>query len=59
MIFGFYRKNDDNREIIKSQKFTDLNQAVAFFAAMKGLSQEGFLELFTVIPLKRKQDGRF
>ena len=59
MTIGFYRNNDDNREIIKSGEFTDLAQAVEFFAAMKGLSVESFLELFTVIPLKRNPDGRF
>ena len=59
MTIGFYRNNDDNREIVKSGEFTDLAQAVEFFAAMKGLSVESFLELFTVIPLKRSRDGRF
>jgi hypothetical protein len=59
MIFGFYRKNDDNREVIRSQEFTDLNQALDFFSAMKGLTPEAFLELFVIIPLKRRQDGRF
>jgi len=59
MTIGFYRNNDDNREIIKSGNFTDLGQAVEFFAAMKGLTVDSFLELFTVIPLKRDPDGRF
>ena len=59
MILGFYRNNDSNREIIKTGEFTDLTQAVEFFAEMKGLSVEGFLELFTVIPVKRNRDGRF
>jgi hypothetical protein len=59
MTIGFYRNNDDSREIIKSGDFTDLSQAVEFFAAMKGLAVENFLELFTVIPLKRSRDGRF
>jgi hypothetical protein len=59
MTIGFYRNNDDSREIIKSGDFTDLSQAVEFFAAMKGLTVDSFLELFTVIPLKRSRDGRF
>jgi hypothetical protein len=59
MTIGFYRNNDDNREIIKSGDFIDLGQAVEFFAAMKGLTVDSFLELFTVIPLKRDPDGRF
>lgn len=59
MIFGFYRKNDDNREVVKSGEFAELSQALDFFSAMKGLSPEAFLELFVIIPLKRKQDGRF
>lgn len=59
MTFGFYNRNDNNRELIKSGEFVDLAQAVEFFAAMKGLSQEAFLDLFTVILIKRRQDGRF
>ena len=59
MTIGFYRNNDDSREIIKSGDFTDLSQAVEFFAAMKGLTVDSFLELFTVVPLKRDPDGRF
>jgi hypothetical protein len=59
MTIGFYRNNDDSREIIKSGDFTDLSQAVEFFAAMKGLTVDSFLELFTVIPLKRDPDGSF
>jgi hypothetical protein len=59
MTIGFYRNNDDSREIIKSGDFIDLGQAVEFFAAMKGLTVDSFLELFTVIPLKRSRDGRF
>ncbi len=59
MTIGFYRNNDDSREIIKSGDFIDLGQAVEFFAAMKGLTVDSFLELFTVVPLKRDPDGRF
>jgi len=59
MIFGFYRKNDSSREIVKSGEFAELNQALDFFSAMKGLTPEAFLELFVIIPVKRRQDGRF
>ena len=54
MKFGFFRKNDPNREIIMIQAAKDMQQAVEFFAAMKGLSVEQFLEIFAVTNLKSR-----
>ncbi len=54
MKFGFYRKNDRNREVIMVQSAETLQQAVEFFAAMKGLPVEQFLEIFTVTNLKSR-----
>jgi hypothetical protein len=53
MKFGFYRKNDPNKEIIMVQSAETLQQAVQFFAAMKGLHVEQFLEIFSVTNIKR------
>ena len=54
MKFGFYRKNDPNKEIITVQSAETLQQAVNFFAAMKGLPVEEFLEIFSVTNLKSR-----
>jgi hypothetical protein len=54
MKFGFYRKNDPNKEIIMIQTAEDMQQAVQFFAAMKGLKVEQFLEIFAVTNLKSR-----
>jgi hypothetical protein len=54
MKFGFYRKNDPNKEIIMTQTAEDMQQAVQFFAAMKGLKVEQFLEIFSVTNLKSR-----
>jgi hypothetical protein len=54
MKFGFYRKNDPNKEIIMVQAAKDMSQAVEFFAAMKGLTVEQFLEIFAVTSLKSR-----
>jgi hypothetical protein len=52
MKFGFYRKNDPNREVVMVQSAETMQQAVEFFAAMKGLSVEQFLEIFSVTNIK-------
>lgn len=54
MKFGFYRKNDSNKEIIMTQTAEDMHQAVQFFAAMKGLPVEQFLEIFAVTNIKSR-----
>ena len=48
MRFGFYNKNDRNREVIHSGVFQSSHDAAAVFAAMKGLSINVFLDLFTI-----------
>jgi hypothetical protein len=53
MKFGFYRKNDSNKEIIMTKTAENMQQAVEFFAAMKGLKVEQFLEIFAVKNIKR------
>ena len=54
MKFGFYRKNDPNKEIIMTKTAQDLQQAVEFFAAMKGLKVEQFLDIFAVTNLNSR-----
>lgn len=54
MKFGFYRKNDPNKEIVMVQAAETIQQAVDFFAAMKGLSVEQFLEIFAVTNIKSR-----
>jgi hypothetical protein len=54
MKFGFYRNNDPNKEIIMTQIAETMPQAVQFFAAMKGLSVEQFLEIFSVTNIKSR-----
>jgi hypothetical protein len=46
--YGFYSKHDFDKEIIYSQKFQTLEQALEFFAKMKALSTEEFLKLYQV-----------
>jgi hypothetical protein len=48
MRFGFYSKNDRNREVIHSGVFQSSHDAAAVFAAMKGLNINVFLDLFTI-----------
>ena len=52
MKFGFYRKNDPNKEVIMVQTAETMQQAVQFFAAMKGLPVEQFLEIYSVTNIK-------
>jgi len=54
MKFGFYRKNDPNKEVIMVQAAETMQQAVSFFAAMKGLPVEQFLEIFSVTSIKSR-----
>jgi hypothetical protein len=54
MKFGFYRNNDPNKEIIMTQIAETMPQAVQFFAAMKSLSVEQFLEIFSVTNIKSR-----
>jgi hypothetical protein len=54
MKFGFYRKNDPNKEIIMTQVAETMQQAVEFFAAIKGLPVEQFLEIFSVTNLRSR-----
>ena len=54
MKFGFYRNNDPIKEIIMTQTAETMQQAVSFFAAMKGLPVEQFLEIFSVTNIKSR-----
>ena len=54
MKFGFYRKNDPNKEVIMVQAAETMQQAVEFFAAMKSLPVEQFLEIFAVTNIKSR-----
>jgi hypothetical protein len=53
MKFGFYRKNDLKKEMIMIQETATLQQAVEFFAAVKALPVEQFLEIFAVTSVKK------
>ncbi len=57
MKYGFYSKRDTTAELIDSREFRELAEAVKFFAAMKGLTVEQFLEIFTVIPVNPAKNG--
>ena len=52
MKFGFYKKNDPDKEIIITQTAENIQQATVFFAAMKGLSVEKFLDIFAIKNIK-------
>ena len=54
MKFGFYRKNDPSKEVIMVQSTETMQQAVEFFAAMKSLPVEQFLEIFSVTNIKSR-----
>jgi len=54
MKFGFYRNNDPDKEIIMTQTAEAMQQAVQFFAVMKGLSVEQFLEIYSVTNIKSR-----
>jgi len=56
MKFGFYSKNDPDREIINSGAFQSSQDAAIFFAAMKGLTVNVFVDLFNITPIT---DGKF
>jgi len=56
MRFGFYSKNDPSREIINSGIFQSSQDAAIFFAAMKGLTVNVFVDLFNITPVT---DGKF
>lgn len=56
MRFGFYSKNDTKREIIHSGVFKNSHDAAAFFAAMKGLNINTFLDLFNITTVS---NGKF
>ena len=56
MRFGFYSKNDPNREIINSGVFQTSHDAACFFAALKGLDVSTFLNLFNITTIS---NGKF
>lgn len=52
MKYGFYNTNDSKREIINSGVFKSSEEAVTFFAAIKGLPVDTFLNLYTIVAVK-------
>jgi len=54
MIYGFYSKNDKNREVIFKEKFNSLASAIKFFTQLKRLSPHQFSELYSVIVIEEK-----
>ena len=53
MKYGFYSTNDSKREIIHSGVFQSSHDAAAFFAALKGLDINTFLQLFIITTVTR------
>lgn len=54
MNIGYYVKGDTKQEILKSGSFDSMQQAISTFAQLKGLPEETFLTLFSVIYMKTK-----
>lgn len=54
MKFGFYRISDPNKEIISQQTCESMQQAVEFFAAVKGLTVMQFLDIFAVTVMRSR-----
>lgn len=57
MKYGFYNKSDSTKEVIDSKEFRDFGDAINFFAAMKGLPVDKFLEIFAVTAVKQSKNG--
>lgn len=57
MKYGFYNKSDSTKELIDSKEFRDFGDAINFFAAMKGLPVDKFLEIFAVTVVKQSKNG--
>ena len=57
MKYGFYSKTDSTKEVIDTREFKEIGEAVKFFAAMKGLPVDKFLEIFAVIAVKANKNG--
>jgi hypothetical protein len=54
MKYGFYSKFDKRKEIVYMHTFATLNQAVDFFAKIKGLPLDEFHSLFEVVMVDNK-----
>lgn len=50
--FAFCCKNDSKRESISKFKCKDMNEAIEYFAGLKNLDVESFLEVFKVYMVK-------
>jgi hypothetical protein len=58
MKYGFYSKFDKRKEIVYMHTFDTLNQAVDFFAKIKGLSIDKFHSLFEVVIIDSRHRNR-
>ena len=47
--YGFHSKADESQEIIKSGKFANQLEAIAFFAATKQLNEDVFVKMYKVV----------
>lgn len=48
MEFYFYHKNDSSREPISKKKLNSYNEALIFFASLKKLTPNEFLNVFKI-----------
>ena len=49
--YGFYSKADESQEIIKSGKFMNQPEAIAYFTATKQLNEDVFAKMYKVVEL--------
>lgn len=58
MTYGFYSKNDPNREVIYREKFETLTAAIQFFTQLKRLTPYEFSQLYAVTAIEDKLERR-
>jgi hypothetical protein len=51
MIFGYYSRNDKNKELVAKTISTSRLQAAKYFSARKQLDLKTFLKLYAVITI--------
>lgn len=49
--YGYYSRADESQETIKSGKFPNQLEAIAFFATTKQLSEDVFAKMYKVVEL--------
>jgi hypothetical protein len=51
MIFGYFSRNDSNKELVSRTVSTSRLQAAKYFAARKQLDLKTFLKLYAVVTI--------